>query len=382
MSQQTERELVARLKNNISSNANAPGKMRCVVGLDGFIDEIVHVVDTRKNNSEYARLEMMSDYAERIKSYAGKSGNIEYVPQRVKIGGNGPIMANAIASLGVSTTYIGTLGRPDIHPVFRPLKDAANVISIAEPCHTDAVEFLDGKIMVGKMAPVSHVTWDRILEDVGKERFVNLLDEARLLALVNWSMLPFMSDIWENIISEIFPKLSTTADRFFFIDLADPQKRELSDIKRMLSIVPKFSRLYKVILGLNGREAGQIASALGLAADASGPDAAARACEEISRALGVFSVVVHPVEFAVTVVGGKTYHQDGPHTKRPVITTGAGDHFNAAFSLALSLGADPQTALLMGVCCSGHYVMTGETPDMDKLLSFMSDWRDDPFGKM
>jgi hypothetical protein len=382
MSQETERELVARLKKNISTKKKSPGNRRCVVGLDGFIDEIVHVVDTRKNNSEYARLELMSDYAKRIESYAGKSGNIEYVPQRVKIGGNGPIMANAIASLGVSTTYIGTLGRPDIHPVFRPLKETANVISIAEPCHTDAVEFLDGKIMVGKMAPVSDVAWERIMEDVGEERFVNLLDEAHLLALVNWSMLPFMSDIWESIIAEVCPKLSTARDRWFFIDLADPQKREISDIKRMLSIIPKFSGFYNVILGLNGREAGQIASALGIAADASSPEAAASACEEISRALDIYSVVVHPVEFAVTVIDGITYHQDGPHTKRPVITTGAGDHFNAAFSLGLALGADPQTALLMGVCCSGYYVMTGETPDMDKLLSFMRDWRDDPFGKM
>jgi len=75
-------------------------------------------------------------------------------------------MANALASLDVPTTYIGNLGSPDSNPVFRVMEERIELISLAEPCHTDAVEFHDGKIMVGKMAPVEEVNWDRLMEAV------------------------------------------------------------------------------------------------------------------------------------------------------------------------------------------------------------------------
>jgi len=377
-----EMEMARGLRKTAATKKRNPGNRKAVVGLDGFIDEIVHVVDTRKNHEEYKRLESMSAYAERIKSYAGMSGNIEYVTQRIKIGGNGPIMANAVAALDVPTTYIGNIGWPEVHPVFRAMEDRVDLITLAEPCHTDAVEFHDGKIMVGKMAPVKKVNWDSLMKVVGLPRLTELLDAADLLALVNWSMLPHMPEIWEKLLEEVCPKLNPDRDRFVFFDLADPQKREKTDIKRMLSLVQQFSQYYRVIFGLNAREANQIATTLGIEIDPSAPDGVERTCEAVAKHLGIYSLVVHPVEFAVTFMGGKLYRQDGPHTKRPVITTGAGDHFNAAFCLGQMLGLDPQTSLLMGVCCSGYYVMSGHTPGLSELMSFMENWRDDPFKLM
>lgn len=382
MTQEQERELVRRFRKFVATKKKSPGNRRCVVGLDGFIDEIVHVVDRRKDHENYERLVSMKDYAARIDSYAGKSGNIEYVTQRIKIGGNGPIMANAIAALGVSATYVGSIGFPDVHPVFREMEDSANLITIAEPCHTDAVEFHDGKIMVGKMAPVSEITWERLVEVVGLKRLTRLLDEAHLLALVNWSMLPFMSDIWEKLLEEVCPKIRGDKGRYIFFDLADPQKREPAAVKRMLSLVSRFSEFYRVVFGLNAREAAQIAAVLGIKVDQKKKDWVEKTCAAISKSLGIYSMVVHPIEFAVTTIDGTTYRQDGPHTERPVIATGAGDHFNAAFCLGLMLDADPQTALLMGVCCSGYYVMSGTTPTLEQLTGFMENWRDDPFGLM
>ncbi len=375
-----EKRMVRALRAAVG--ARGAGKIKAVVGLDGFIDEIVHVVSARKDHETYKRLEMMGDYADRIKSFAGKSGNIEYVPQRVKIGGNGPIMGNAIAALGASTTYIGNIGWPEVHPVFKVMEETAELITLAEPCHTDAVEFLDGKIMIGKMAPISQVTWERLMEVVGMTRLQSLLDSADLLALVNWTMITFMSDIYDRLLADVCPKFSPGKERYVFFDLADPQKRETEDIARMLSLVGRFSKYYKVIFGLNGREARQIADVLGVGVPADLPDSVEKTSEAISRSMGIYSVLVHPVEFAVTTIGGNTYRQDGPHTKKPVITTGAGDHFNAAFCLGQTLGMDPRTSLLMGVCNSGYYVMSGRTPSLEDLMGFMENWRDDPFGLM
>src|SRR5438067_13639998 len=69
-----------------------------LLGFDGFIDTICHAVDTRQSASEYTRIPTLAAYGQRIAAAAGKSTNLEIVVQNVKLGGNGPIMANAMAA--------------------------------------------------------------------------------------------------------------------------------------------------------------------------------------------------------------------------------------------------------------------------------------------
>ena len=54
---------------------------------------------------------------------------------------------------GLKVTYLGSLGYPTIHPVFNEFATRVEVHSIADACHTDAVEFVDAKLMLGKMTP-------------------------------------------------------------------------------------------------------------------------------------------------------------------------------------------------------------------------------------
>ena len=137
-------------------------RMRAFVGLDGFVDEIIHVVDKRDNAENFQRLPTITTLAGRLAAAAGKSTNIELVNQRTKLGGNGPIMANALARLGIKVTYIGALGYPHLHPVFAEFARRAEVHSIAEPGRTDALEFDDGKLMLTKTTSMNDITWDNI----------------------------------------------------------------------------------------------------------------------------------------------------------------------------------------------------------------------------
>src|SRR5690606_1424377 len=123
---------------------------RGLIGFDGFVDEIIDVVATRTSPDHYERIPTIAELARRIGDAAGLSTNLEMVPTQVKLGGNGPIMANALTSMGMAVTYIGCLGYPEIHPVFAELAEKCDVISVAEPGHTDALEFADGKVMLGK----------------------------------------------------------------------------------------------------------------------------------------------------------------------------------------------------------------------------------------
>ena len=71
-------------------------------------------------------------------------------------------MANALASFGLKVTYLGILGYPNLHPVFADFAKRAEVHSIAEPGYTDALEFDDGKIMLGKHQSLKQMNWENI----------------------------------------------------------------------------------------------------------------------------------------------------------------------------------------------------------------------------
>src|SRR5215471_35619 len=98
--------------------ASKVGQMTAFVGLDGFVDDILHVVDKREDAEHYLRLPTIAQLAARLDAAAGRSTNVELVSQLTKLGGNGPIMGNALASFGLKVTYVGNLGYPNEHPVF------------------------------------------------------------------------------------------------------------------------------------------------------------------------------------------------------------------------------------------------------------------------
>jgi len=109
----------------------------------------------------------------------------ELVSQITKLGGNGPIMANALASFGLRVTYLGLLGHPNIHPVFAEFARRAEVYSIAEPGYTDAIEFEDGKLMCGKHDCLKQVNWANLLKHIPEEQLIEIFEQSSLIALGN-----------------------------------------------------------------------------------------------------------------------------------------------------------------------------------------------------
>jgi len=366
-------EFRASCARQLASLSSKAAEFKVFVGLDGFVDEIVHAVDQRENAQEYTRLPTIASFAERIAGAAGKSTNIEMVNQRTKLGGNGPIMGHALATLGPQTTYVGALGFPNLHPVFEPFSRLAAVHSIAEPGRTDAVEFLDGKVMLVKSTSLNEIHWDNIEARFGRERFIQQFLSADLVAFVNWTMIPHMSDIWEGLLKEACPRL-VGARRKLFFDLADPEKRPEEDIARALQLISDFSKYFDVILGVNEKESFEVAEALAIPRSGRSPEALSDMAREIHEKLQIDTLVVHPVTFALAVSGGQVDLVHGPVITRPAITTGAGDHFNAGFCLGKLLGFDSAFSLLTGVSTSGFYVKTGQSPEIKDLAGLMSNW--------
>jgi len=365
-------ELRQQCAHRLLTSAERAKQLSAFIGLDGFVDDILHVVDKRESAEKYVRLPKMEQWGDRIRAAAGRSTNIELVSQLTKLGGNGPIMANALASFGLKVTYLGILGYPNLHPVFADFAQRAEVHSIAEPGYTDAVEFEDGKVMLGKHQSLKQMNWENIKARFGQDKFAAQFGRADLVGFVNWTMLTYMSDIWDAVLAEICPGMKGPP-RILFVDLADPEKRLKQDIQRALRLVVGFTKYFHVILGLNEKEAHEVARALDLDAPAQTPEALSDLGRALHQKVPVQTLVIHPVSYALAVSGGKVALTPGPTTPTPLITTGAGDHFNSGFCLGKLLGLDNLDALLAGVTASGFYVRTAKSPGVPDLVKLLKD---------
>ncbi len=337
-------ELREACADTLLANEARVSQLKAFVGLDGFVDEIIHVVDKRHDADRFDRIPSISRLAERLAAAAGRSTNLELVTRQTKLGGNGPIMANALASFGLHVTYLGTLGYPNLHPVFEGFAKRAEVHSIAEPGHTDALEFDDGKIMLGKHTPLRDANWANIKERFGAAPFAEQMAQADLAGFVNWTMLPAMSDIWEAVLAEVCVNLKGPRRKMFF-DLADPEKRKPEDIRRALNLISKFENHFDVILGLNEKEACEIGKVLGLSFHADSPECLSKLARQINEHLKLNTLVVHPVSYALAVSDDTVDLVEGPFVAQPLITTGAGDHFNSGFCLGKLLGLNNAMSL-------------------------------------
>ncbi len=366
-------ELRERCAARLADATASVRRLKAFVGLDGFVDQILHVVDKRQSAESYQRLPTIAKFAERLAAAAGKSTNVELVSQLTKLGGNGPIMANALASFGVKVTYLGALGFPEVHPVFADFAKRAEVHSVTEPGRTDALEFEDGKVMLGKYDSLTEVNWANIKARFGLKAFATSVQGADLIGFTNWTMLAHMNELWSAILREVCPRLSGPR-RKLFIDLADPEKRTQADILMALELIAAFEKHFDVLLGLNEKEAVEIGQTLGLDSGDRSPAGLGRLGDRILQRVPVNTLVIHPTAYALTVNPAGVSMVEGPYTPKPLITTGAGDHFNAGYCLGRLLELDNELSLLTGVTTSGSYVRTAKSPTTDDLVATLRSW--------
>jgi len=282
-------------------------------------------------------------------------------------------MANALSTFGLRLTYLGALGFPNRHPVFDDFARRSDVHTIAESGHTAALEFNDGKIMLSQSVQLNEVSWNNIQARYGRDHFTGKFATADLVGFVNWTMIPYMSDLWEALLRELCPDLTGPRRKMFF-DLADPEKRSERDILRAVDLIGRFEKHFDVTLGLNEKEAYEIGDVLDLTTKDHSPEGLAALAIEVQRRLAISTLVVHPVAFALAVSKGVATVVQGPFCAKPLISTGAGDHFNAGFCLGKLLGFDNSLCLLTGVATSGHYVRTALSPSMPDLAQMLDKW--------
>lgn len=340
-----------------------------LIGFDGFVDDIIAVIDKRKSVTSYSRIETISKYAERVAKLSGVSGSIELDTLQQKLGGNAPIMGNALISQGFAVNAIVTIGtKGAIHPVFQEFASKCKFVApIANPGGTLALEFDDGKIMMNQLGSLGDANWENLKKVLGEDKIKELLKNSSMAAFVNWAMLPFMSTIYSGM-AEMLNSINKRLK--IFIDLADIMRRTPEDIVSMLKILTTLGKNNDLILGLNFSEAEQISEHLGIKTKVT-------TSEEISKLilskLNITAIVIHETKRAVIANKEGVITVDGPYTAKPKLTTGAGDNFNAGFCSGWQRGLSWEQCLYTGVFTSGFYVRNAHSPSSTDLVKFIEE---------
>ena len=211
---------------------------------------------------------------------------------------------------------------------------------------------------------------------MGFDNFIKKLADCDLIGMENWTMLPHMSSIWKSFISDVVPVLKEQTDiakKTMFFDLADPEKRSEKDIKEAVALLEQFTREgFKTALGLNKKEACELVELYGESICNYKSYPLNKLAEKLYAHIGTEYIVIHPVDRACCISQNGYSEVKGPYCQKPLITTGAGDNFNAGFIYGFMNGYSDKECLLCGVCASGYYVRNAKSPTTAQLAEFIS----------
>jgi sugar/nucleoside kinase (ribokinase family) len=365
----THPELATYLRENESKLASLP----VVTGFDGFVDEMISVVDERTSLTEFKRVETIADFGEKVSAAAGHSSLREIVVNQADPGGCAINMGDGLASFGLPVTTFATVGEP-MHAAFAEYAKKAEVISWGdEPGRTLAYEFADGKLMFSAVSQLQNFKPETLKGYLADGRFAEAYARAKLFAITDWTLYPHMTDSWNFLIDEVLSKVNEGPELFF--DLVDPSGRSAADMLEMQDALKRFAGIGEVTLGLNQNEANilcRLNEIEPLVAEE--PESAMQQGRALIQHLGIHQVVIHSVKYATGASAAGDTFVYGPYCEKPVKSTGAGDRFNAGYALGCVLDLPMQDRLTLATASSGFFVRSGYSASTSQLAEFLVNW--------
>jgi hypothetical protein len=364
------KKYIPALITKLASMKDEPVTEKIFVGFDGYIDKIQKAVKSR-TVSDVTYYPNLVEFADRIARAAGKSGQVELVTQETKIGGNAPIMANALGHLGVRSVCLGNGGYPVIHPEYENLHPGVSILSIGDPAETNALEFNDGKMILSELSTFRKIDWEYVRNTIGMDKLQEEMNSCEVLALVGWCNPDHATDVWRGILENLMP--STSPKKLLFFDLADPTKKTVKDLMEVLDVINGFSTYGTVILGINENETLKLFDILS-EKGTSQPDDLDRIGQLIFSKLSIDGLLIHPVDRCILVNKNGVINLEGKVVTEPRISTGGGDNLNAGFCTGHMLGLSMEESMILGMATSGSYVKYGKSPDIPAIIAYLDSW--------
>jgi len=344
--------------------------LKAWVGLDGFIDKIMLPVKTRTGSgNDFQPYASLKDFGQKIQNSSGINTNVELVQKIEKLGGNGPLLANALLNFGLDVRYVGSLGIP-VHPLFQKFAEKTRAISLGNYGETNALEFEDGKLILGNTCALEQITYERFCQFVSKNDLINIYSKASLMSWQNWTMVIHMTEILSHILDDVWPEVEDSDDRICFFDLADPAKRMPNEVREFLSILPNFRNKGKVYLGVNRSEAAYISHLFGLDIPKVINSDACVWVRNLQRCLNLDGIIMHCREGAIAAVRNEVVFETAQVARKLICLTGSGDHFNAGCLCGLLMHLPLEQCLRLGHITSVLYIESGQTPALESIKMF------------
>jgi hypothetical protein len=371
-------KLLSQLSQKLAGLNKTKSTPKAFVGFDGFVDYIKKAVKQRRGQ-ETIYYETLTEFSERIRQATGKSGQVEMTTNKVKLGGNAPILSNALGKLGIANYCVGSLGYPKLHPVFLSMHERCKVISLQDPGESHAIEFSDGKLILSELSVFHGYNWNYINNSPEIHQIRRCFMESNLIAFVDWANLSLASNIWDGVLHDII-KPSGRKDLHFFFDLCDPSKKTVQQIDELLDLISSFSHYGKVTLGVNENETIKIWCAIhgvdsGNPSERSKIPSVTEAGDSIFKTMKIDCLLVHPVDRAIAFRKKETIDFAGRLVPSPKVLTGGGDNLNAGYCLGLLHDFPVEQCLLLGIAASGAYIQNGESPDISAIIDYIDTWK-------
>ncbi len=339
------------------------------LGFDAFIDSVVKVIKQKDVDGTTHYFKSTQAFGEYIVEKGQKSFSIEMEEITTKLGGNMPIMANAVAQMGPKVSCIGPMGRTAIHPVFSAMQEKCKLYSYADPGFTKVLEFASGKIMMAEMTGLNNIPWEFIRENVGIDTFRDLFSKSDLIAMLNWSELDNSTAIWRGLLRDVLPDSAASTRPVGFFDLSDCSKRESNSIAEAMTLLSDFSRYWDIVLSLNLNEATIVSNVLGMHI---GHGDIKEMCDYIFQKLSANTVIIHTSRLSIARDDLGIYGQNSFFLKQPAISSGAGDNFNAGFATGQLMELPTKMCLAMGNATSALYMQSAKSPSINEVIQFLT----------
>jgi hypothetical protein len=331
-------------------------KPKTVMGFDGYIDTV-----SRLAADERSSFPDMASLGQFLRGRRERSCALTLDRRFRRFGGNMPLCANALATLGVPVSCIGALGLGMASPAFSEMHPRCMLHPVADPGECLVLEFPQSKLFFADHGGLGDMTWKDITESVGHDKLRRIVADAALMGLFNWGELANMHAIWESMLNDFMPDIPG-ADRWILFDLSDCSGHSADELQSVMSLMGDFRRHGRVVLSANDNELTALASAAGY------HDSDLMSAGRAVYARHIADMLVHH-----GIGSANVYSEAGEQTTEvewvddPSIVTGGGDHFNAGFALGLLSGSDPLECAVIGNRVSHCYVCKGTSPSFEEL---------------
>lgn len=345
---------------------HASERPSALVGFDGYIDKMVRLHRTQGGTDYFSTVREFSDF---ISSMGAMSADIAVHRIFEKIGGNGPLLAEALADKGIPCVCIGAMGQGEakLHPKYQALSDKVDWRSVTDCASSFAMEFDDGKLMFGDAECFYDITWDNLCRVLGREELTRLFREASLLCFANWSGLPCSTDLLNGILTDIAPVLKDGKRRSIFFDLADPSGKTEQQFAEFFSALEQLGSCYHTVVGLNPKECLQIYNRF---YGKNEPYFDPAMGEKLLEAFPADEIALHVAGSAyVGRKGGQLEKVDGRLIRHPKISVGAGDNFNSGYCLGMLLQLPPAECAALGNESAVSFMERGKPVSLSELIA-------------